>query len=592
MNPSILDPSVAGIPGGPLPASSTKRRNSRKKPVAAVIRPVPRQLGKQGSLRIDPADSFKPHSHARGYSLTEYVTWLRKKIEAGEATSELKRFSDTRSNRAAEDSVSQDSSKFASGVFSSMTDTDQVRVIDSRQVSSGAPKGVRFEEISGVVYTPPAPNPNKSSVHRVDQAHPMEAPSEQARAAMFPYSKMFDLSEKREESGPVEAGDTQSFIAAVSKAIAAVITEMPEPVFEQRVREHFETDVHLDTAKSIAQAKELDESKRRQFDSLEEDEPVSAGSNHYFGIDGVETAETDQNIGFNSLRRTEPHLADLAESELPASAPEESAPEKLETSELESSEDSCPRPLVSLPTQAEAVAVEILSSKSKEIPTGIAAWDVEDFRWPVVTNQMIVSGGQAIDQLAESVFEMLSPSCQRLAITGMTRGDGTSSIAISLARWVAAFGKNVLLVDADVTSPNNLSSQIGLAPNLSWINAVSQNLPAAEVIIRSQKINLCVMPLAPTVTRSAWPRFIYDNLGELLDQVRSYFDLVIVDTGPSQQLLAELSRPRHMVDATLMVHDGEESPEFKQAKNMLEGFGLNRFIVAKNRVHQKTVDAA
>ena len=100
------------------------------------------------------------------------------------------------------------------------------------------------------------------------------------------------------------------------------------------------------------------------------------------------------------------------------------------------------------------------------------------------------------------------------------------------------------------------------------------------------------MPLAPTVSRSSWPRFIYDNLGELIDQVRGYFDLVIVDSGPSQQLLAELTRPRHMVDATLMVHDGEDSPEFNQAKNMLEGFGLNRFIVAKNRVHQKTVNAA
>lgn len=589
MNRSILDQSVAGIPGGPLPVSPATRKNSRKKPVAAVIRPVPRQLGKQGSLRIDPANSSEPHSHARGYSLTEYVQWLRRKIEADESTSEPPRFSGTRPTGVTRESNSQDFSRFASGEFSSVTDTDQVRVTEVPEVSSGTPKGVRFEEISGVVYTPPAPAENKSAVHRVDEAHPMEAPSEQARAAMFPYSKMFDLSEEQEEkSAPVEAGDTQSFIAAVSKAIAAVITEMPEPVFEQRVREHFDTDAHLNAAVSLAQAKQVDESKRRQFDTPEE--PVPAGSNHYFGIDSVETDES-----YNSLQQTEAHLAELADHLSPEPEELEACESKAcesDACESEVCEVACPPPLISMPTHAEAVAAEILSSSRKEIPTGIAAWDVEDFRWPVVTNQMIVSGGQAIDHLAESVFEMLSPSCQRLAITGLTRGEGTSSIAISLARWVAAFGKNVLLVDADVTSTNNLSSQIGLAPTLSWVNAVNQNLPAAEVIIRSQKMNLCVMPLAPTVTRSSWPRFIYDNLGELIDQVRGYFDLVIVDTGPSQQLLAELSRPRHMVDATLMVHDGEESPEFKQAKNMLEGFGLNRFIVAKNRVHQKTVDAA
>ena len=578
MNPSILDQSLSGIPGGPLPKSSYAKKDSRRKPVAAVIRPVPRQLGKQGSLRIDPADSSPRHSHARGYSLTEYVTWLRKKIEA-EGANGLKRSGDVNSSVATQSPVARASSRAASGTFSSMTDTDQVQVAEGR-VSSGAPKGVRFEELSGVVYTPAAPAPNKSPVHRIDEAHPMEAPSEQAQETMFPYSKMFDLSKAQEETGPVEAGDTQSFIAAVSKAIAAVITEMPEPVFEQRVREHFKSDTHLEAAQSLVQAKELDEAKLRQFDSVEDDAQVAEGSNHYFGID----AETTHETGFASLQETfevpdsvEPAMAELAESE---------------AIESESDEPSIATPLVSLPTEAEAVASEILSHSSKEIPTGIAAWDVEDFRWPVVTNQMIVSGAQAIDHLTESVFDMLSPSCQRLAITGLTRGDGTSSIAISLARWVAAFGKNVLLVDADVTSTNNLSTQIGLAPNLSWVNAVNQNLPAAEVIIRSQKMNLCVMPLAPTVTRSSWPRFIYDNLGELIDQVRGYFDLVIVDAGPSQQLMAELSRPRHMVDATLMVHDGEDSPEFKQAKNMLEGFGLNRFIVAKNRVHQKTVDAA
>ena len=579
MNHSILDQSLSGIPGGPLPASSSTAKNLGEKPVAAVIRPVPRQLGKQGSLRIDQAESFKPHSHARGYSLSDYVKWLRGKIEADEAASELERSVDSRPVNAVEDSASQVSSKITSSGFSSITDTQQVHVTDGGEVSSGSPKGVRFEEISGVVYTPTAPRAataNKSRVHRVDEAHPMDAPSEQARAAMFPYSKMFDLSKKQQEPGPVEGGDTQSFIAAVSKAIAAVITEMPEPVFEQRVREHFVTDAHLNTAQSLAEAKELDEAKRTQFDSLEDDEPVPVGSNHYFGIEG-EPVDLDQKTGFASLQETfntepETQLAELAE------------PESVEA--------LIPPPLVSLPTDAEAVAAEILSSPSKEIPTGIAAWDVEDFRWPAVTNQMIVSGAQAIDHLTESVFDMLSPSCQRLAITGLSRGDGTSSIAISLARWVAAFGKNVLLVDADVTSQKNLSTQIGLAPNLSWVNAISQNLPAAEVIIRSQKMNLCVMPLAPTVTRSTWPRFIYDNLGELIDQVRGYFDLVIVDTGPSQQLLAELTRPRHMVDATLMVHDGEDSPEFSQAKSMLEGFGLNRFIVAKNRVHQKTVNAA
>ena len=580
MNPSFFSQSSTGIPGGPLPTRSAPKKSSNKKPVAAVIRPVPRQLGKEGSLRVDPADSSPLSSHARGYSLSDYVTWLREKIEADEANSKQEAQSQAQSQVPAPKAKQNFSPtrEVTDGIFSTITDTDLVQVLDDRNVSAKTPRGVRFEEIA-LGYAKLNDPPVSETVQRIDPAHPVEspAPSELSRKAMFPYSEMFDLSNASEESGAVEGGDTQAFINAVSKAIASVITEMPEPVFEQRVREHFKTETHSSAAQEIAEAKRLDELKREELESAESDEATPAGSNYYFGIEDPNQPEASgitQPAHFESLEET----FDIQ--------PEPTSDEPV-VAQLASA-----TPLVSMPTTAEKVANKILSKTSKEIPTGVAAWDVEDFRWPVVTNQMIVSGGQAIDHLAESVFGLLSPSSQRLAITGLSRGDGTSSIAISLARWVAAFGKNVLLVDADLTSPVSLSNQIGLAPNLSWINAISQNLPAAEVIVRSQKMNLCVMPLAPMVSRAAWPRFIYDNLGELIDQVRSYFDLVIVDSGPSSQLLAELSRPRHMVDATLMVHDGEESPEFRQAKSMLEGFGLDRFVVAKNRVHGKTVNAA
>ncbi len=553
--------------------SSNTRKSSQKKPVAAVIRPIPRQLGKQGALRIDPANSSVPKSHARGYSLSDYVTWLRKKIEADGTIPEQAQAAPAAEHAPATTETTDD-------IFSNITDTDLVQVLDNRDVSTASSSkiaGVRFEEFSDAEYA--IENQPSETIQRIDTPHGMQEPSEQARKAMFPFSDLYDLSDKPRETGPVSGENTQALIAAVSKAIASVITEMPEPVFEQRVKEHLSSEQSIN-AETIAQAQRLDDLKRAQLESLAE---TKTGSNHYFDVQSTEAME-------NEPVPTEP----VPETETAQNYElmQETFEQQHELEEPALTGVALPQPLVSLPTESDKVASAITSKSSKEIPSGVAAWDVEDFRWPVVTSQMIVSGGQAIDNLAESVFGMLSPSRQRLAITGLNRGDGSSSIAISLARWVSAFGKSVLLVDADLTSTNSLSSQIGLAPNLSWINAVSQSLPAAEVIVRSQKMNLCVMPLAPMVSRTDWPRFIYDNLGELIDQVRSYFDLVIVDTGPSAQLLAELSRPRHMVDATLMVHDGEETPEFKQAKNMLEGFGLDRFVVAKNRVHQKTVNAA
>ena len=63
---------------------------------------------------------------------------------------------------------------------------------------------------------------------------------------------------------------------------------------------------------------------------------------------------------------------------------------------------------------------------------------------------MIVSGSEAIAQLANSVFKLMGTNSRRLAITSPGRGEGTTSVAISLARWAAASGKKVLLVDADL----------------------------------------------------------------------------------------------------------------------------------------------
>ena len=352
---------------------------------------------------------------------------------------------------------------------------------------------------------------------RVDEAHTPEKNLAQAHVS---------FAEAEQHEGPtISAHDTDAFIKAVSQAIASVLTEMPEPVFEERIREHFATELHA-----------------RAIESLKKSSDYS---------------EVDQ----------------------------------MDRTTLASLEQAGGKPVLTMQSEAEKVAAEILRDMQKEIPTTVAAWDVEDFRWPVVTSQMIVSSGAAIDNLTRSAMEMISPGNQRIAITGLSRGEGTTSIAISLARWAAASGNNVLLVDADITSPS-LSSQVGLASNLSWVNAISQSQSPAEVIVRSQSSNLCIMPLADMVSRVTWPRFIYDNLGGLVDQVRGTFDVVILDMGPATQLLSELSRPDLLVDATLLVHDGVSSPELGHTKERLENFGIRKFVIAQNRTGQKSVNVA
>lgn len=535
MNSSIYVQPSLGIPAGPITVGKQAgQKETQRKPVAAVIRPMPQQMGQKGILRADVAESKRHTPHIRKHSLDDYVNWLREKYQQDEK--------DTKPTVT--ETVETEIVEEPETVTNS---TNELEPISLEYPSVFATQDSYYSLMMAKNYLDAATSPNPESVEgkeaieeTVNVAEPELAEPEANHFAPMKFSRVDEahtpeknlaqahvsFAEAEQHEGPtISAHDTDAFIKAVSQAIASVLTEMPEPVFEERIRDHFATELHA-----------------RAIESLKKSSDYS---------------EVDQ----------------------------------MDRTTLASLEQAGGKPVLTMQSEAEKVAAEILRDMQKEIPTTVAAWDVEDFRWPVVTSQMIVSSGAAIDNLTRSAMEMISPGNQRIAITGLSRGEGTTSIAISLARWAAASGNNVLLVDADITSPS-LSSQVGLASNLSWVNAISQSQSPAEVIVRSQSSNLCIMPLADMVSRVTWPRFIYDNLGGLVDQVRGTFDVVILDMGPATQLLSELSRPDLLVDATLLVHDGVSSPELGHMKERLENFGIRKFVIAQNRTGQKSVNVA
>jgi Mrp family chromosome partitioning ATPase len=238
------------------------------------------------------------------------------------------------------------------------------------------------------------------------------------------------------------------------------------------------------------------------------------------------------------------------------------------------------------------------AARSSEIPVNVAAWDVEEFRWPKITDQMINLGGQAIGQLVSTVLETVAGTRRRIAVTAPDRRLGTTSIAISLARWVANEGGRVLLVDADLAHPE-LSTLVGLGPGISWHNALIANARDAEVgmqhpaeyIIRSQKSPLCVMPLATSSASSQSIGNRYDQLGQLLDPVTFDFDLILLDVGPCSQLIADLSVGQGLVDTALIVHQ-EKGYKVSQIQNQLRSLDIEQFVFAQNAASQSRSNVA
>ena len=204
---------------------------------------------------------------------------------------------------------------------------------------------------------------------------------------------------------------------------------------------------------------------------------------------------------------------------------------------------------------------------------------------------MLTGGGEAIKNLLDVTLERTTCKTKRLAVAGAGRGQGTSTIATALARAGNQAGLKTLLIDADVASPQ-LSQTVGLAAKISWLKGIGNDLPLGEVVIRSKKTNLCLMPLSATIDRVTWPRFIFDNLAEMLAQAESHFDLIVIDAGPASQLLDELSNPEQLLDAMVLVDSTAKLKEIEVYQNRLQTFGIENLVLAENRKPESAVDVA
>ena len=578
-----------GIPAGPLESGRDSKTYR-----AAVIRPVPEGQG-EGTLRLDPPGQPEPKlRHAKRFE--EYISWLNR--ELGEIQHDDATASATPTRPPATDSTVEsilDDSRYSpltadrdaiGAFFSAVADTPRVQP-DSTNSNSAE---VAFVEPS------PATSTMKPvrKFERTDGAHSVHKDTAAAHVS-FPYveQEQRDLEEAlrarqtgrnqsrhqleielplrspADPSGPADAGavakkheqellrdaKTAELVSMISSVIASVLNESSETEMKRKAEDYLESVVQQPPTETGAEP------------STPSGEVDNAG--HDLG-------DLDDDM-LNDIIRQRLETDQDGPTIRPGNDVKIVAEQPQETIKPHHAEQNTPPVAVAQPSPV------VPGSAVKSVPLDLAAWDVEDFRWPVVTNQMIVAGGQAVGGLLSAVLQQIPGRPRRIAVSAVGRHLGTTSIAISVARWAVASGLRTLLIDADVASPA-LSGRVGMAANMSWLNGINTDLPVSELIIRSKKSNLCLMPLASSVSRVTWPRFIFDNLGELVEPVQHRFDLILVDAGPASQLLDELSSPQRLIDGVMLVNDIHDPKKLETFKTRLGTFGVERLIVADNRV--------
>lgn len=194
--------------------------------------------------------------------------------------------------------------------------------------------------------------------------------------------------------------------------------------------------------------------------------------------------------------------------------------------------------------------------------------------------------GQPIDDVPpEWLFPPLDPTerSEAIAVVAPKGGQGKSTLAINLAAGLAAVAPNsVVLVDGDLQF-GDVSVSLALEPTHTIVDAVA---PEAidELVL---KTTLTHHPIGFFVVASAPSPELGDaiepsDLGQLIEQLRSIFRYVIVDTTPA---LGEhtLSVLEHVTDAIFVSNMAVASLRALRAElSLLTTLGLmpaNRHVV-------------
>ncbi|MBQ9224894.1 MAG: polysaccharide biosynthesis tyrosine autokinase [Fibrobacter sp.] len=143
-------------------------------------------------------------------------------------------------------------------------------------------------------------------------------------------------------------------------------------------------------------------------------------------------------------------------------------------------------------------------------------------------------------------FLLPQPEHSIVLIMGLTPGVGKSFVSLNLASTIAASGKRVLLIDADMRrGVIHSGSKFGLADVLLGLATID------TATVQKYTDNLFVMNAGKTKI-AACELLRSDAMDKLLKEARNKFDMVVVDTPPLNLVTdAELIYP--LIDYSLLV---------------------------------------
>lgn len=184
------------------------------------------------------------------------------------------------------------------------------------------------------------------------------------------------------------------------------------------------------------------------------------------------------------------------------------------------------------------------------------------------------------------MFSNVDSDIQSVLFTSEMPGAGKSTTAANVAAAFAQAGKRTVLVDADLRRPTShytfgLSNQSGLT------TGIVNQLPLEEIIKHTSVENLDLVTSGP-VPPNPSELLSSVKMAQLLKELKSYYDMIIVDSPPVLAVTDAQILSKH-TDGTVIVTDVKNNNvhRLKEAKQLLEKTDAKILGVVLNNVNMK-----
>ena len=243
---------------------------------------------------------------------------------------------------------------------------------------------------------------------------------------------------------------------------------------------------------------------------------------------------------------------------------------------------------------AEEEAIEE-NATADAIETQQPQWEVDGFYWDAICDELMMSRDTAFRQVASRISQGLDEHDKArniVLVTSASRGEGRTTLSLCVARALAKAGKQVAVVDADLTQ-SRLASRLNIQVVVAWNEQDSSELDWTEAALYSLEDKLTILPLKASVLTSDVPA-TGGAAQQLIEQLSRRFDLVIVDTPPLDDVSGsimltsgDVAKKTAIVVRNVKSSDGSS---LDSTVTTLRGFNLHIAGIVENFVDDPKVD--